>query len=207
MAENDLTTKAPVLRDLPGKSYLVDLEDLLDKSTDGLRAFYDLINSDNYNELLIIFEQLLDRQQADLKKVAQAINTSIGAVQIEVAYEYFRRDGQSHNKGDLIQASIEWPKETTSVEIRKKTAGQKFFTLPGKWIDREKATWQELVAKVKKIETQPEIDPQALIGLASTLEAFGAHFWGALEKQAASIDDFLPGEPPADPLVINGRKI
>lgn len=118
MAENDLTTKAPVLRDLPGESYREDLVDVLYCATHGLQAFNDLIASDDYNDLCLVFEILIDRLKADLDKAAKVITSSLGPVEIEIAQEMIRRDGQTYNKGDFMRASIETGKGTAPAPER-----------------------------------------------------------------------------------------
>jgi hypothetical protein len=102
------------MEDLSGESHCVRLEDALYGSIVGLKAFYDLIDSDGYNDLCIVLKILLDRLEADLDKVGEVIATNLGAVEIEVALEMIRRTDQTYYKGDFMRAIIEPAKRQTA---------------------------------------------------------------------------------------------
>ncbi len=106
MAEKNLTTKA-FLKDLPGKICRTSLADALGGPIVPLRAFYELIHSDEYDSLSIVFEVLLHRAQAELDKLAEALTASLGSIEIELACEMIRKDGQTFHQGDPMRAIIE----------------------------------------------------------------------------------------------------
>jgi hypothetical protein len=86
-----------------------DLGDLLDETFVALESFcalLDDLDDGEHSRVLAVLRTLIERQQADIEKIATTIAETLGAVKLIMCRNHLKVDGKSYYPGDVIKAIL-----------------------------------------------------------------------------------------------------
>ena len=86
-----------------------DLADLLDEASTPLQACVLLLDDIDDGELarvLVVIRTLMERQQADIEKIAAAIAETLGKVKLLQCQRHMKINGKDYHEGDFFHAIL-----------------------------------------------------------------------------------------------------